>query len=91
MCFVGVLFVCVFYARVRQHATTSSHTNKQTNKHQPNKKTQKKVMDEDFELGLAFKESIVPRAVEWYTGEAAPPMFGDEYDGEEGEFGEFES
>ena len=48
-------------------------------------------MDEDFELGLAFKESIVPRAVEWYTGEAAPPMFGDEYDGEEGEFGEFES
>ena len=35
------------------------------------------------QLGVAFKESLVPRAVEWFTGEAAPPMYGDE-----GEFGE---
>lgn len=30
----------------------------------------------------------MPRAVEWFTGEAAPPMYGDEYD--DGEYEEFE-
>jgi hypothetical protein len=37
------------------------------------------------QVGIAFKESLVPRAVEWFTGEAAPPLYGDdEYEGEGG-------
>lgn len=47
------------------------------------------AMDEDFEIGLALKESIVPRAVLWYTGEAAPPFY-DEDDMGEGEFEEYQ-
>ncbi|KAF8057726.1 NAP1 [Scenedesmus sp. PABB004] len=43
-------------------------------------------MDEDYEIATAFRESLVPRAVEWFTGEAAPPLY-DEFD-EDGEFGE---
>lgn len=38
------------------------------------------------QVGIAFKESLIPRAVEWFTGEAAPPM----YDGEEGDYEEGE-
>lgn len=45
-------------------------------------------MDEDYEIGIAFKDQIIPRAVEWYTGEAVTPMLDGDYD--EGEFGEFE-
>lgn len=26
-------------------------------------------MDEDYEIAIAFRESLVPRAVEWYTGD----------------------
>jgi nucleosome assembly protein 1-like 1 len=40
-------------------------------------------MDEDYEIATAFRESLVPRAVEWFTGEAAPPLYGDEFDDEE--------
>ncbi|KAI8466552.1 MAG: nucleosome assembly protein-domain-containing protein [Monoraphidium minutum] len=44
-------------------------------------------MDEDYEVGVAFKESLIPRAVEWFTGEAAPPLYDDDYEGDgEGEF-----
>jgi hypothetical protein len=39
-----------------------------------------------LQTGVAFKESIIPRAVEWFTGEAAPPM----YEDEEGEGGDDE-
>lgn len=28
----------------------------------------------------AFKESLIPRAVEWFTGEISPPMFDDEFE-----------
>jgi nucleosome assembly protein 1-like 1 len=42
-------------------------------------------MDEDYEIATAFRESLVPRAVEWFTGEAAPPLYGDEFDDEYGE------
>jgi nucleosome assembly protein 1-like 1 len=45
-------------------------------------------MDEDYEIGCAVRDQLVPRAVEWFTGEAsAAPFFGDE-DEEEGEGGE---
>lgn len=37
-------------------------------------------MDEDYELATAFKESLIPRAVEWFTGEISPPMFDDEFE-----------
>jgi hypothetical protein len=48
-------------------------------------------MDEHYELGVAFKDSLVPRAVEWYTGEAAQPLFEDEGEyGDEGDFEEYE-
>lgn len=40
-------------------------------------------MDEDYEIAIALKESVVPRAVEWYTGEAAPPLYDGEYDDED--------
>eukprot|EP00878_Enallax_costatus_P016212 GHUV01017005.1.p1 GENE.GHUV01017005.1~~GHUV01017005.1.p1 ORF type:complete len:194 (+),score=73.91 GHUV01017005.1:117-698(+) len=43
-------------------------------------------MDEDYEIAIAFRESLVPRAVEWYTGEAASPMYDDEFD----QYGEYE-
>lgn len=33
-------------------------------------------MDEDYEIALAFRESLVPRAVEWFTG-GVPNGFGD--------------
>ncbi|GBF96552.1 hypothetical protein Rsub_09135 [Raphidocelis subcapitata] len=45
------------------------------------------AMDEDYEVGVAFKESLAPRAVEWFTGEAAPPLYGADEEGfDEGEF-----
>jgi len=45
-------------------------------------------MDEEYEIACAFKDSIIPRAVEWFTGEAAPPMMGeDELD--EGDYEEY--
>lgn len=28
----------------------------------------------------AFKESLIPAAVEWFTGEISPPMFDDEFE-----------
>jgi nucleosome assembly protein 1-like 1 len=37
-------------------------------------------------VGVAFKESLIPRAVEWFTGEAAPPMYDNPDEYEEGEF-----
>jgi nucleosome assembly protein 1-like 1 len=43
-------------------------------------------LDQDYEVGAAIKEQLVPRAVEWYTGEAAPMLDDGEYD----EFDEFE-
>lgn len=30
-------------------------------------------LSRDFELGYAIKDNIIPRAVEWFTGEIAPP------------------
>ncbi len=41
-----------------------------------------------FEVGLALKESIIPRAVLWFTGEAAPPSYDEEMG--EGEYEEYE-
>jgi nucleosome assembly protein 1-like 1 len=29
------------------------------------------LLEMDFDLGEAFEEEIIPRAVDWYTGEAA--------------------
>ena len=46
-------------------------------------------MDEDYEVGVAFKESLVPRAVEWFTGEASPPLYGDEDEGGEEDEGQY--
>mmetsp|Transcript_7295 Transcript_7295/g.18064 ORF Transcript_7295/g.18064 Transcript_7295/m.18064 type:complete len:352 (-) Transcript_7295:342-1397(-) len=41
----------------------------------------------DFDIGFAFKENIIPRAVEWFTGEIAPidGDFDEGYDEEEEE------
>lgn len=39
-------------------------------------------LDEDWEMGIAIKEQVLPRAVEWFTGEAVPPEYDDEFDGE---------
>eukprot|EP00879_Flechtneria_rotunda_P006760 GHRR01007104.1.p1 GENE.GHRR01007104.1~~GHRR01007104.1.p1 ORF type:complete len:348 (+),score=127.01 GHRR01007104.1:91-1134(+) len=51
--------------------------------------TLQQQMDEDYEIAIAFKESLVPRAVEWFTGEAAPPLYDDEYE-DDREYGEIE-
>ncbi len=47
------------------------------------------AMDEDFEVGLALRESMAPRAVLWYTGEAVPPYYGDDDEMEEGEYEQY--
>ena len=50
-------------------------------------------MDRDFEIGLTLKDQVIPRAVEWFTGEATlPGGFGDmgEYDEFDEDFEEFE-
>ncbi|GFR47666.1 hypothetical protein Agub_g9410 [Astrephomene gubernaculifera] len=44
------------------------------------------VLSNDFEVGFAIKDQVIPRAVEWFTGEIAPLSdadYDDEY--EEGE------
>lgn len=38
----------------------------------------------------AFKESLIPRAVEWFTGEISPPMFDDEFEMGEDDDDDFE-
>jgi len=40
----------------------------------------------DFDIGYSIKDSIIPRAVEWFTGEIASPM--DEFDMDEDEMEE---
>jgi hypothetical protein len=40
------------------------------------------------QVATTFKDYIIPRSVEWFTGEAAPPMLGEDYEGE-GDFGDF--
>jgi nucleosome assembly protein 1-like 1 len=47
-------------------------------------------MDEDYEIATALRDSLVPRAVEWFTGEAAPPLYDDEFEGGEFDEDEFE-
>lgn len=37
-------------------------------------------LSRDFELGYAIKDNIIPRAIEWFTGEIAPPEDDDNYD-----------
>jgi nucleosome assembly protein 1-like 1 len=41
----------------------------------------------DFDIGYAIKDNVIPRAVEWFTGEIAPfpeDEYG-EYDEDEGD------
>ncbi|KAG2425925.1 hypothetical protein HXX76_013299 [Chlamydomonas incerta] len=45
------------------------------------------ALSNDFEIGFAIKDQVIPRAVEWFTGEIAPLSpedYDDEY--EEGEY-----
>jgi hypothetical protein len=42
----------------------------------------------DFDLGYAIKDQVIPRAVEWYTGEIAPFNDDDEYYDDEDEAAE---
>lgn len=41
----------------------------------------------DFDIGYAIKDNVIPRAVEWFTGEIAPFPEDDygEYDEDEGD------
>jgi len=41
------------------------------------------IMDRDHEMGQAIKEQLIPFAVRWYTGEAAPDMDDDDDDEDE--------
>jgi nucleosome assembly protein 1-like 1 len=41
------------------------------------------MMENDYEIGEAIKDQIIPFAVRWYTGEAAPEDEDDDEDGEE--------
>lgn len=45
------------------------------------------ALSNDFEIGFAIKDQVIPRAVEWFTGEIAP-LTADDYDDEyeEGEY-----
>merc|ERR1719214_366446 len=43
------------------------------------------IMESDLQIGEALKESIIPFAVRWYTGEAAPDDDDDDEDSEEEE------
>lgn len=38
-------------------------------------------LSNDFDAGYAIKEQVIPRAVEWFTGEIAPPL--EEFDEDE--------
>jgi len=38
------------------------------------------LMDGDHEIGMALRDNIIPFAVRWYTGEAAPEMDDDDED-----------
>lgn len=40
------------------------------------------LMDADHEIGIALRDNIIPYAVRWYTGEAAPDMGKDDEDNE---------
>ena len=40
-------------------------------------------MENDYETGLALKDQVIPFAVRWYTGEAAPDDDSDDEDEEE--------
>ncbi|KXZ54343.1 hypothetical protein GPECTOR_5g425 [Gonium pectorale] len=39
------------------------------------------ALSNDFEIGFAIKDQVIPRAVEWFTGEIAP-LSGEDYDDE---------
>ncbi|CAK0843406.1 unnamed protein product [Prorocentrum cordatum] len=41
------------------------------------------IMDNDHDMGCAVRDNIIPYAVRWYTGEAAPDMDDDDEDEEE--------
>jgi len=43
------------------------------------------LMDNDHEIGTALRDNIIPFAVRWYTGEAAPEMGEEGYDDEDSE------
>jgi len=43
------------------------------------------IIQHDYELGLALGDNIIPFAVRWYTGEAAPEMDDDDLEDEEEE------
>merc|ERR1712039_7365 len=45
----------------------------------------KMVMENDHEVGQAIKDNVVPFAVRWYTGEAAPDQDMDDDEDEEDE------
>jgi len=38
------------------------------------------LMENDYEIGCAIKEQLIPYAVRWYTGEAAPDDYSDDED-----------
>jgi len=38
------------------------------------------LMNNDYEVGLALRDNIIPFAIRWYTGEAAPDEEDDDYD-----------
>merc|ERR1712071_251749 len=43
------------------------------------------LMDNDHEVGMALRDQIIPFAVRWYTGEAAPDDDDDDDDDDEDE------
>lgn len=43
------------------------------------------LMDNDYQVGCALRDNIIPFAVRWYTGEAAPDQDDDDYDEEDEE------
>lgn len=50
------------------------------------------ALSADFEIGFAIKERVIPRAVEWFTGEISPmddDEYNDDYDDEYGEGEEY--
>eukprot|EP00397_Hematodinium_sp_SG-2012_P027424 GEMP01028817.1.p1 GENE.GEMP01028817.1~~GEMP01028817.1.p1 ORF type:complete len:386 (+),score=109.46 GEMP01028817.1:121-1158(+) len=52
------------------------------------------IMDDDYDKGIAFRESLIPFAIRWFTGEAAPEVIEDsdeEDDDEDDEDGDEDS
>merc|ERR1719356_661141 len=43
------------------------------------------LMDSDYEVGTALRDYVIPFAVRWYTGEAAPEVDDDDDDDEDEE------